>query len=79
MGAYEDSEVGDFGQRLRDDELEGDVGEEEDEAELQAVRDEVDVHCERREYQTANEHLQHANNLHVTQMNYNSCCFTTSP
>ena len=57
-GEYQDSEVGDFRERLRNDELEGDVGEEEDEAELEAVWNEVDVDGERREDETADEHLQ---------------------
>ena len=54
---YENSEVWDFGQRLADDELEGDVGEEEDEWELETVGHESQAHSERREDQATDEHL----------------------
>ena len=57
-GEYQDSEVGDFRERLRNDELKGDVGEEEDEAELEAIGNEVDVDGKSREDETADEHLQ---------------------
>ena len=56
-GEYQDSEVGDFRERLRNDELECNVGEEEDEAELEAVWNEVDVDGKRREDEAADEHL----------------------
>ena len=61
-------EVGDFGDGLADTELEGNVGQEQDEAELQAVLDLVHTHCVRGEYQAAEENLQGGNKTVASQL-----------
>lgn len=55
---YQVCEVGDPGQTLVDDELEGDVGEHEGEGELQPVLDETDIDREREKRQTRDQELQ---------------------